>query len=199
MGPVRLALVWIGLGLAACSASPFNAFEPAQLSGLKRFDLVRIEPDMLVRCRMRLKSPEKTESGDCRLWIGSDRLRFEASHSLAGLLVHLEARPEGVRLIDGQSGRRRELKREDLNYPLLDLPPEQLKALILGRDGSGNRPDGFQRARQGQFVEGRYKFWTWSQGVPHPKVIEVTQGDWELKLVILDLQLGRGEALQLPQ
>ncbi|MDT8446248.1 MAG: hypothetical protein RRB13_05065 [bacterium] len=184
-----LLLVWL---LAACSAAPFKPATPAQLEGLHALDVTEIPFDLLIRCRLQLKGPEQTHSGDCRLWVGDQQVRFEASHPLTGLLLSVDAGPRRVVVFDGQSGSRREVDRSQLDYPLLGMEPGVLKALLLGRQiGAQERPQSFRWEGDGMPLVGEYKYWTYSQGVAHPKVIEARQGDYRIKLVLLDLQLGR--------
>ncbi|OGG99397.1 MAG: hypothetical protein A2600_02015 [Candidatus Lambdaproteobacteria bacterium RIFOXYD1_FULL_56_27] len=205
MAPFRfLSLGLIALLLASCSPSSFVALErPPADFGFGAF--LEIKPDLLVRCKASLTGPALQEAGDCRLWIGADRLRLEVSHPLAGLVWFVERGPTGGFWVDGQTGQRQTFDLDHPPLPWLGLEPVELKALVLGRSLAGHlgleggeRPQTRQLALGDQQLQVSYPLWFKQSGLELPKVIELVVGQDRLKLVILELQLGRGEALALP-
>lgn len=199
-----LGLGLVFLFLAGCASSTFVPLEqPPADFGFG--ELSEIKPDLLVRCKASLSGPALQEAGDCRLWVGADRLRLEVSHPLAGLVWFVERDSKGGFWVDGQSGRRQSFGLDHPPLPWLGLEPVELKALLLGRSLAGHvgleggaRPQARRLALGEQSLEVSYPLWFKQSGLELPKVIEMVVGPARIKLVILELQLGRGDALALP-
>ena len=117
-----------------------------------------------------------------------------------GLVLYLERSPQGVLLQEGTTGKKERLSLEEAGarFPLIGLEPAQIKALFLGRrlaSQDPTKPQTEQFLQNGQGLNLSYPHWFQLNGLEIPKEILAKTDDHQLKLVVLDLELGQGEAL----
>jgi len=195
---------WLGLLLAGCGATNFQVAQQVD-PDLKGFSVQSIDYDLAVRCKLKVSTPTKTESGNCLFWVGQDRVQLEISHPLAGLLVFAQVKGGELKLLDGATGRPVSQPSSLFPRALLKLTPLELKALLLGRrlaaikgfEGAG-QPKELHLERDGTSLHWKAERWFMQQGLSVPRVIQISTAKVEIRLVSLEVKLGRGGALEEP-
>jgi len=187
-----------------CSTGNFLAVEKPP-EALRSPSVESIDLDLMVRCKLKISNLQDTKTGNCRFWVGEDRVRIEISHSVIGLILLGEVRDGVARFLDGQTGAQMANSRSLFPPALLELKPQEFKALLLGRrligvpgfSGEG-LPDHMTLSRGGGTLDWEASRWFVQQGLSVPRVISMKTGRFTLRLVVLELQLGQGEGLTFP-
>jgi len=185
------------------------------LKGYNGYRVDHVDMDYIASCKIRIKTPEETVSGSCKITVSNvQQLRMEIFSPLGGMVMAVYMDEDLIQLLLRSQKTFYQMKNNDKNrrkrLKFVDLSVSELQEVLWGRKIDSNKtnlnfqlkdkkPFKIQDAGKSRGIDIYYKNWLDYRGVSFPKTIDIRDSNRKifLKLVVTNLRLGYSEDLKI--